>query len=260
MKRAQLAWVASGLLSVPVFSGGCNSDALVVVENDGGSEGSTSDADTKGNRVDAGIEANDGGVTTNDSSIKANDGGVMTNDSSVQANDGSVATNDAGAGVCVPNAITFGLTVGTTDNVWFGGPIPPWPVPSFGCPSWLTITAPGGSNSWGSPQAVSINVAKNGCTAFCPASRPEPAAAQSFTWDGTYYPLTKNSDPNSVCDTPACAPPGVYGATMCVGYAGQDSGLSEGAPTCKSFAFTWPPATPSEATVETTITPTLGGG
>jgi hypothetical protein len=94
-----------------------------------------------------------------------------------------------------------------------------------------------------------------GCSPACPASQPEPPAAQSFTWDGTYYPVT-----SSGCDTPACMPAGVYVATMCVGYAGQDSGLSQGAPTCQSAAFTWPPATPSEATVQITITPTLGGG
>jgi hypothetical protein len=231
MKRAHLVCVASGLLGIPAFSGGCNSDALVVVENDGGSEAGASDARTTGN----------------------------TDDAAIKENDGSATTNEAGAGVCVPNGITFQLTVGTTDDVWFGGPTPPWPPASFGCPGWLTLTAPGGPSPWGNSQSVSINVAK-GCAPECPASRPEPAVAQSFTWDGTYYPVTKNSDPNSTCDTPACAPPGVYGVTMCVGYAGQDSGPSEGAPTCQSFSFPWPPATPSESTVATTITPTLGGG
>ena len=238
MKRTHLACVASALLSVSAFSGGCSTDPLVVVENDAG-KGNANDAGTTGNTNDAGTTAN-------------------TVDAGTKENDGGGANSDAGAGVCVPNGITFDLTVGTTDKVWFGGSTPPWPAASFGCPGWLTITAPAGS-PWGNPQAVSINVAK-GCSPQCPASQPEPAAAQSFTWDGTYYPVTNNSAPNSACDTPACAPPGVYGVTMCVGYAGQDSGLPEGAPTCQSFSFTWPPATPSEATVAATITPTLGGG
>ncbi len=257
MKRAHLAWVASALLSVPSFSGGCTPNPLVVVENEGGSKGDTSDAGTGGNTEDGGTGGNTEDVATGGNTEDVGTGG-NTEDAGAHENDGGVTTNDAG--VCVPNGITFHLTVGTTDKVWLEGPTPPWPAASFGCPSWLTLTAPGAGSPWGNPQAVSINVAKGGCGAFCPAAQPAPAADQSFTWDGTYYPLTNSPDPNSACDTPACAPPGVYGVTMCVGYAGQDSGLPEGAPTCQSFSFTWPPATPSEATVQTTITPTLGGG
>jgi hypothetical protein len=221
------ASVTSTLLSVPAFFAGCNRDAQVVVEND--------------------------------ACINEGDGYVATKDARTDQNGESVTANDASAGVCVPNGITFNLSVGTTDNVWFGGSTPPWPAASFGCPGWLTITAPV-TSPWGLPQEFSINVEKDGCTLSCPAAQPRPPAAKSFTWDGTYYPVTNNLTPNSACDLPACAPPGVYGATVCVGYAGQDAGLPAGAPTCQTFSFTWPPATPSEATVTTTITPTLGGG
>jgi hypothetical protein len=232
MKRAHLACVTSALLVSPLF-GGCNPTPLVVVENDGGDKGTTSDSGVKGNDDDSGIKSND-------------DAGIKNG-------------SDAGPGTCVSNGVTFDLTVGATGNVWFGGSTPPWPAASFGCPSWLTITPPAGSTV-GNPQGGSVNLLKDGCTVLCPAAQPEPAAAQSFAWDGTYYPSTGTSDPNTDCDTPACAPPGVYLATMCVGYDGADAGVSQGAPTCQSFSFTWPPASPSEATVQATITPTPGGG
>src|ERR1700734_2188 len=122
MKHARLASVTGALLSLSAISGGCNQAPLPVVENDGGTKGDTGDTGSTGN----------------------------TDDTGTNENDGSIATNDAG--VCVPNGITFDLTVGTTDNVFFEGSTPPWPAPSFGCSNWLTITALG----------ESINIAKNG--------------------------------------------------------------------------------------------------
>jgi hypothetical protein len=239
MKRAHLACVTSALLVSPLL-GGCNTDPLVVVENDGGDKGNTNDSGIKGNDDDSGIKGND------DSGINGNDDAAIKNG------------GDGGPGPCASSGVTFDLTVGATGNVWFGGSTPPWPPASFGCPSWLTITPPAGS-SVGNPQGGSVNLVKNGCAVLCPAAQPEPAADQSFTWDGTYYPVT-GSDPITDCDTPACAPPGVYVATLCVGYDGADAGVSQGAPTCDSFSFTWPPASHGEATVQATITPTPGGG
>ena len=166
------------------------------------------------------------------------------------------ACGGTNGGVCVPHGVSFDLMVDSTDSVWYGGSTPPWPAASLGCPGWLTITAQGES-MWGAPEAASVNVQSNGCEVSCPAFQPQAAARQSFTWDGTYYPETNGS-----CTTPACAPPGSYGVTFCVGYDGPDAGSTcgPGAPTCQSFSFTWPPATPSESTVAVTITPTLGGG
>jgi hypothetical protein len=204
----------------------------VVVENDGGDKGTTSDSGIKGN---------------DDSGIKENDDSGIKNES------------DASPGACVTTGITFDLEIGTTGEVWLGGSTPPWPPASFGCPGWLTITPPAGSTV-GNPQGGSVNLLKDGCAVSCPAAQPEPAAAQSFTWDGTYYPVTGTSDPDTECDTPACAPAGVYVATMCVGYDGADAGVSQGAPTCQSFSFTWPLAPHSASIIQATITPTPGGG
>ena len=86
MKRAHLARVASALLSVPAFSGACSPAPLVVVENDGGSKGTTSDADTVRNTDDAGTTGNtddadttgnaDDAGTTATAACPASDGGV----------------------------------------------------------------------------------------------------------------------------------------------------------------------------------------
>jgi hypothetical protein len=241
MKRAHLACVTSALLSLPLLAG-CDTSPLVVVENDGGEKGTTTDSGIKGTGDDSGIKG-----TGDDSGIKGTE-------------DSSVNDNDAGAGACVTNVVTFDLAIGTTGNVWLAGSTPPWPASSFGCPGWLTIIPPAES-SIGSPWGGSVNLLKDACLIACPPAQPVPAAAQSFTWDGTYYPVTSNSNPNMDCDTPACAPAGDYLATMCVGYAGEDAG-AEGpsSPTCQTFQFAWPPGSPSGATVQTTITPTPGGG
>jgi hypothetical protein len=247
MKRAYLVSAASILLGAPALFAGCNPEQLVVVENDGGTKGNTDDAGTKSNGDDGGTKSNgdDGGTKSNGDAGGTGDGGVTNSD-------GGVTTSDGGA--CAPTGVTFQLTVGTTDEVWYGGSTPPWPAASFGCPGWLTITAPAGS-PLGNSQVESVNLGANDCTALCPAAQPSAPAPQSFTWDGTYYPPTSALH----CDTPVCAPPGVYGATMCVGYDGADAGPG-GAPTCQSFSFTWPPASPADAIVQTTITPTPGGG
>src|SRR5580704_3190343 len=115
MKRAHIVCVASALLSVPAFSGGCSPNPLVVVENDGGNKGSASDADTTGTTDDAGTKG-----TTDDAGTAG-----TTGDAGTKESDGGGASSDAGAGVCVPNGITFDLTIGTTDKVWLGGSTPP---------------------------------------------------------------------------------------------------------------------------------------
>lgn len=165
-----------------------------------------------------------GGVTTS----KSNDAGVTTTGDASAMGDG-----------CAGNDITFDLTVDATGPVYFGGPQPPW-LDSFGCPSWLAISPTGKSP---------INVA-NGCVSQCIASRAEPAPAQSFTWNGTYYPA---------CETAACAPAGNYVATICVGYAAEDGGAQTSPPTCKQVPFVWPPTSANQSIVES-ITPTPDGG
>jgi hypothetical protein len=89
---------------------------------------------------------------------------------------------------------------------------------------------------------------------------------QSFTWDGTYYQQAPD-DAGSCgglascgCEVPACAAPGNYVATICVGYADQDAGPPETAPpTCKQVPFVWPPTSANQSIVES-ITPTPDGG
>src|SRR5271154_2269708 len=198
MKRAHLACVTSALLGFPALLGGCDTNPLVVVENDGGDKGSTGDSG-KANDEDS-------GKGTDEDSGKGND-----------EDSGGKNGNDANAGVCLASGLTFDLAIGTNENVWLGGSTPPWPAPSFGCPGWLTI-APQAGTSLGNLEGGSVILAKNACGILCPAAQPQPAASQSFTWDGTYYPVTGNVD----CGTPACAPAGNYLATMCVGYAGED--------------------------------------
>jgi hypothetical protein len=219
MKRAYVGSVIAALVGFPGVLGGCTASPLVVVENDGGAKGNTTDSGSKGSDQDSGSNG-----------------------------------NESDAGVCVPNGITFKLSLPTKGDVYLDGP-----TTSLGCSSWLTIEAPAGSQ-WGIPQPVPVNVAKNGCGIPCPAAQRVPAADQSFTWDGTYYPVTTGPGPSETCDTPACMPPGTYIGTMCVAFADGDAGAREGTPTCQEFHFTWPPASPSEATVQLTITPPVDGG
>lgn len=153
---------------------------------------------------------------------------------------------------CASNGIAFDLTVDATGPVYYGGPQGQGWLDSFGCPSWLAI-APAG--------APPLNLVQGGCAVGCPASRPEPAMAQSFTWDGTYYP--NGTAPcigiACACQTPACAPPGNYVATICVGYAGADGGFQTAPPTCKQVPFAWRPTSAGQTIVES-ITPTPDGG
>jgi hypothetical protein len=159
------------------------------------------------------------------------------------------------AGECTVNSIAFDLTTDATGSVYYGGPQFPW-LDSFGCAGWLAI-APAGEPA--------LTVLKGACGASCPAAVPEPATAQSFTWDGTYYPTLNPDDASSCrqipcCDTPVCAPPGNYVATMCVGYAtSADAGPETAPPTCKQIPFVWPPTSANQTIVET-ITPTPDGG
>lgn len=247
MKPTDLVCVAMASVVAFASSGGCHSDSLVVVDNDGSSNGTTNDVNGNGDDAAANDASADDG-----SSVDANLSDASAFDGSTgDANDGSAG--DSGGGVCVANGITFQLNIGTTNDVFLGGSTPPWPIASLGCPSWLTISTVQ-QTSWGTTDPVSINLLKDGCGILCPASQPQAPTSQSFTWDGTYYPYT-----NGPCDTPACAPAGEYLVTMCVGYADPDSGAPDGTPTCQMFSFTWPPATASEALVQTTITPVLGG-
>jgi hypothetical protein len=61
------------------------------------------------------------------------------------------------------------------------------------------------------------------------------------------------------CQTPACAPPGNYVATICVGYAGADAGPETAPPTCKQVPFAWPPTSANQSVVES-IRPAPDGG
>jgi hypothetical protein len=166
----------------------------------------------------------------------------------VSSRDGGPATE--GGVTCAADSIAFDLTIDSTGPVFLGGGQPPWPA-SLGCPGWLTITTAGGA-----PLVVS----QGDCFVGCPASQPGPAVPQSFTWDGTYYPVPASCTA-CACTTPACAPPGNYVATFCVGYAApEDAGLPEtDSPTCKQIPFVWPPS-PTTSSITETITPTPGGG
>jgi hypothetical protein len=156
------------------------------------------------------------------------------------------ATDGGEAGVpseCSNNRISFGLTVWDS-----AGPV----FPGFECDAigWLQI-APAGGNP--------LNLVRGPCEPSCPVSQPEAATAQSYVWDGTYYTILQDCAGLCICDTPICAPPGNYVATMCVGYAG-DAGAPETAPpTCKQIPFVWPPTSANESIVEM-ITPTPDGG
>ena len=91
--------------------------------------------------------------------------------------------------------------------------------------------------------------------------------AKSYTWDGSYYPPQQSYDAsactslpaNCACQTPVCAAPGDYVATICVGYGGEDGGVRNALPTCKAVPFVWPP-TSGSASISETITPTPDGG
>jgi hypothetical protein len=157
------------------------------------------------------------------------------------------------AGQCGANTVTFDLKVNATGLVFLSGP---WPD-SFGCPWWLSI-APATSGA-------ALNLVSGGCGMMCPAFQPQPAADQTYTWDGTYYPAQDSSDagctePGCQCRTPVCAAPGDYLAAICVGYDRGEAGAPETSPpTCKIVPFTWPPTTTNQTFVET-ITPMPDGG
>jgi hypothetical protein len=191
------------------------------------------------------------------------DSGMRTSDAD---NDAAPAPREAGTGVmdsgdaeatgeCASHSLAFDLTVDATGPVYYGGPQPPW-LDSFGCPSWLAIS-PAGEGP--------LNLQKGGCFVACPAFTPQPAMAQSFTWDGTYYPAQSTYDasacgglPSCACQVPSCAPSGNYVATICAGYAGGEGG-TEPAPTCKQVPFTWPPTSANQS-IDASITPTPDGG
>jgi hypothetical protein len=173
--------------------------------------------------------------------------------------DGSAAADagpdgDAAGGPpkCASGGIAFDLTTDATGPVYYGGPQGQGWLDSFGCPSWLAI-APEGEPP--------LNLVKGGCAIGCPAFGPEPAMAQSFTWDGTYYPnvAVPCTGIACACQTPVCAPPGNYVATICVGYADADAGPETAPPTCKQGPFAWPPTSANPSIVES-ITPTPDGG
>jgi hypothetical protein len=179
------------------------------------------------------------------------DGGG-TGDSSSPDGGTDSAISDGGAGGCTDGgSIAFDLTIDSTDPVYLSGSRPPWPA-GLGCSGWLTIT-----NAAGQPLVVS----QGDCFLGCPAARPQTAAPQSFTWDGTYYPASSScTGPSCSCTAPACAPAGNYAATFCVSYAGPDAGMVETAPpTCQEVTFAWPPSS-ATSSIDETITPTPDGG
>jgi len=146
--------------------------------------------------------------------------------------------------------ISFDLAVDASGQVYYGGPQPPWPSQST-CPGWLTIDHAG----------AALILEKGNCDHSCPAFQPQGVAAQSLTWDGTYYPITEPGGPEGPCQAPACAPPGNYVATFCVASSLGDGDASrqEAPPTCKTVNFVWPPPAASQVISET-ITPAPDGG
>jgi hypothetical protein len=188
-----------------------------------------------------------------DAASSRDDGGTDAASSRDDGGTDAASSQDSG-GVCTGGgSIAFDLTVDSTDPVYFGGSQPPWPT-SLGCPGWLTVTTAAGE-----PLVVS----QGNCFVGCPAATPETAAPQSFTWNGTYYPVPTyctGPTPACSCTTPACAPAGTYAATFCVGYAGPDAGtFTSAGPTCKQVTFTWPPSS-AASSIDETIAPTPDGG
>jgi hypothetical protein len=168
--------------------------------------------------------------------------GNLAGDASAET--GADAATDA-ASACGGNRIVFDLTVEATGAVYYGGPQDLGWLDSFGCPSWLAI-APAGEPP--------LNLTKGGCGVACPAFQPEAPVDQSFPWDGAFYPTDAGA-----CQTPVCASPGNYVATMCVGYAGAEAGPETAPPTCKQVPFVWPPTSSNQSIVES-IAPTPDGG
>jgi hypothetical protein len=190
-----------------------------------------------------------GSTSATGSQDAAADAVGSTQDASTDA----VSSEGGSTGTCTSGGIAFDLSIDSTGPVFLGGSQPPWPT-SLGCPGWLTITNPAGQP---------IVVSKGDCFVGCVAAQAEPEGPQSFSWDGTYYPVAadcQGGGPNCSCTTPACAPAGTYTATFCIGYASPDGGLPEiDPPTCKQVSFVWPPSG-DISTINETITPTPDGG
>jgi len=181
-------------------------------------------------------------------------------DGLIESVDGSIdsGSTDSGggqeAGACASYSLTFNLTTNATGSVYYYYYSTPWPD-STRCGGWLEIAPADGAP---------LNLWSGGSNISCPASAPQPAAPQSFIWDGTYY---LNTSDTGACPVPpalscplACAPPGNYLAILCVGYAGEDAGPPEiGPPTCKQVPFAWPPTSAVES-IDVSITPTPDGG
>jgi hypothetical protein len=167
--------------------------------------------------------------------------------------DSGPATHDAGtidAATTCGGSISFDLAVNASGLVYYGGGQPPWPAQAT-CPGWLTIDHAG--------QALILE--RGNCDHSCPAFQPQNAAAQSLTWDGTYYPVTEPGGSQGPCEVSACAPAGNYVATFCIAAALGDGDASrqEAPPTCKTVNFVWPPTGVSQVISET-ITPAPDGG
>jgi hypothetical protein len=169
-------------------------------------------------------------------------------DAGPNGDDGSAAREAGAQDSATPcgGNISFDLAVDASGLVFYGGPQPPWPTQNT-CPYWLTIDHAG----------VALILERGNCNHSCAVSQPQDAGAQSFTWDGTYYP--NNEPAGGECQAPACAPPGNYTATFCVASSLGDASWQEAPPTCKAVSFVWPPSTVNQVISET-ITPAPDGG
>jgi hypothetical protein len=98
-----------------------------------------------------------------------------------------------------------------------------------------------------------------GCPAICALPSPLTTTPTTLVWNGADW-LGGTCGANVSCERNTCAPAGRYTATMCA-YPNPGTGQSGCAmsgtqtPTCKDFAFDWPPATGSAV-----VSWVIGGG
>lgn len=232
MNSGTFAYPTSVLLGLATLTGACGNPHSVVLEN-------AEDSGLESPNDDSGLPDDSGPPNDSGSPIPVD----LLNDA---------AMND-GASACAASAITFDLTVDTNgDTCYFGWPYA-YPTSSFGCPQWLNILGPDGAT---------VSLLSGACVTSC-AALPVATSLKTVTrtWDGTIYPKTATGDPKTECITPACAPAGVYVATMCAEYVAPDAGTGcqFNPPTCKQVSFSWPPSAPNTR-VDVTISPTLDGG
>jgi hypothetical protein len=230
-------------IATPMFA------ACTAKQNVVGDDASSDAGNGRGNGTPAGSLPEDAGALDASHQNLPTDAGPFNDDA-------APPTHDDGGPMSCGSSITFDLAIDSTNPVCSAGLGSGW-LGSFGCGNWLAVSP---------ADAVSSPLSLDGeCTPSCVAFPPSAANSQSYTWNGTYYPVT-NTSQGPVCGAPTCAPAGTYVATFCVADGTlPDASMNfcmapdEAPPTCKQVTFTWPPAS-ANASVQATLMPTLDGG